>query len=176
MHMDPQPLPYYQRGIILFTPSLVRCPSFAPSAKFQLLSGRSPSGASVSSPSLTSDPIHKICQSLHEIFSRVYHYIINEEGQPMYLGLRTSVIYYNTSIPSWVWYDRKDPESVAVSISPEASLLLGLSFQNFQHFPLCEGVHSVDFSGVRDDKCHTGVGQSRVRFCHEGSIMLFDSI
>ena len=56
----------------------------------------------------------------------MYHYIINEEGQPMYLGLRTSVIYYNTSIPSWVWYDRKDPESVAVSISPEASLLLGL--------------------------------------------------
>ena len=44
----------------------------------------------------------------------------------MYLGLRTSVIYYNTSIPSWVWYDRKAPESVAVSISPEASLLLGL--------------------------------------------------
>ena len=27
---------------------------------------------------------------------------------------------------------------------------------------LFTGVHSVDFSGVRDDKCHTGVGQSRV--------------
>ena len=26
-----------------------------------------------------------------------------------------------------------------------------------------EGVHNVDFSGVRDDKCHTGVGESRVR-------------
>ena len=25
------------------------------------------------------------------------------------------------------------------------------------------GVHSVDFSNVRDDKCHVGVGQSRVR-------------
>ena len=55
----------------------------------------------------------------------MYHYIINEDGQPMYLGLRTSVLYYNASIPSWVWYDRKDPKSVAVSISPEASLLLG---------------------------------------------------
>ena len=29
---------------------------------------------------------------------------------------------------------------------------------------LFAGVHSVDFSGVRDDKCHTGVGQSRVSF------------
>ena len=56
----------------------------------------------------------------------MYHYIINEDGQPMYLGLRTSVLYYNASIPSWVWYDRKDPKSVAVSISPEASLFLGL--------------------------------------------------
>ena len=26
-----------------------------------------------------------------------------------------------------------------------------------------KGVHNVDFSGVRDDKCHTGVGESRVR-------------
>ena len=26
-----------------------------------------------------------------------------------------------------------------------------------------KGVHNVDFSGVRDDKCHTGVGQSRVK-------------
>ena len=50
------------------TPSLIRCLSFAPSAKFQLLSVRSPWGASVSSPSLTSDTIHKICPSFkHEI-------------------------------------------------------------------------------------------------------------
>ena len=80
----------------------------------------------------------------------------------MYLGHRTSVLYYNKTIPSWVWFDRKDPSSVAVSISPEASLLLG-EFSNppILHSPL-KGVHSVDFSGVRDDKCHTGVGQSRV--------------
>ena len=82
---------------------------------------------------------------------RVYNYVINEDGQPMYLGSRTSVLYYNKTIPSWVWwdlrtklclskifsilcyyrhisrYDRKDPSSVAVSISPEASLMLGWS-------------------------------------------------
>ena len=27
---------------------------------------------------------------------------------------------------------------------------------------ILKGVHNVDFSGVRDDKCHTGVGESRV--------------
>ena len=44
----------------------------------------------------------------------------------MYLGHRNSVLYYNASLPSWVWYDRKDSKSVAVSNSPEASLFLGL--------------------------------------------------
>ena len=56
---------------------------------------------------------------------RLYHYIIREDGQPMYLGHRNSVLYYNSSLPSWVWYDRKDNRSVAISISPEASLFLG---------------------------------------------------
>ena len=36
-------------------------------------------------------------------YLRVYNYIINEDGQPMYLGSRTSVLYYNKTIPSWVW-------------------------------------------------------------------------
>ena len=34
---------------------------------------------------------------------RVYNYIINEDGQPMYLGSRSSVLFYNKTIPSWVW-------------------------------------------------------------------------
>ena len=37
------------------------------------------------------------------MFDRVYNYVINEDGQPMYLGSRTSVIFYNKTIPSWVW-------------------------------------------------------------------------
>ena len=79
----------------------------------------------------------------------------------MYLGQMTSVLYYNGSVPSWVWYDRKDAKSVAVSISPEASLFLGLStLYDCQHV---EGVHNVDFSGVQDDKCQSGVGESRVK-------------
>ena len=44
----------------------------------------------------------------------------------MYLGHRNSVLYYNAGVPSWVWYDRKDSRSVAVSNSPEASLFLGV--------------------------------------------------
>ena len=36
--------------------------------------------------------------------SRVYNYIINEAGQPMFVGSHTSVLFYNRSISSWVWY------------------------------------------------------------------------
>ena len=94
----------------------------------------------------------------------MYHYIIREDGQQMYLGHRNSVLYYNASVPSWVWYDRKDSRSLAVSISPEASLFLGLLPIFFYCLGnLLAGVHYVDFSGVRDDKCQTGVGQSRVK-------------
>ena len=96
-------------------------------------------------------------------YPRIYHYIIREDGQPMYLGHRNSVLYYNASLPSWVWYDRKDSKSVAVSISPESSLFLGLLRCWYNNVNVFEGVHDVDFSGVRDDKCHTGVGESRVR-------------
>ena len=40
------------------------------------------------------------------IFDRVYNYMISEEGQPRYLGSRTSVLFYNKTLLSWVWYDR----------------------------------------------------------------------
>lgn len=76
------------------------------------------------------------------MFDKVYYYVINDDGQPMYIGSRTSVLFYDKEKLSWVWYDRKSSNSVATSISPEASLLIG--------------VHNVDFSGVIDDKCYTG--------------------
>ena len=84
----------------------------------------------------------RVFQSYHSL-TRVYYYVINEEGQPTYIGTHTSVISYNKSISSWVWwdwtgfyenglqllfarYDKKDPSSEAVSRSSPASLLLGL--------------------------------------------------
>jgi len=76
------------------------------------------------------------------MFDKVYNYVINEDGQSMYIGSRTSVLYYDKEKLQWVWYDRKSSKSVATSISSEASLLMG--------------VHTVDFSGVIDDKCYTG--------------------
>jgi len=76
------------------------------------------------------------------MFDKVYQYVINEDGQPMYIGSRTSVLYYDKEKIMWVWYDRKSSKSVATSISSEASLLMG--------------VHNVDFSGLIDDKCYTG--------------------
>ena len=70
------------------------------------------------------------------MFDREYNYVINEQGQPMYLlllllllltfglitfgdynttpdprylGIRSSVLLYNKTLPSWVWYDRSAP-------------------------------------------------------------------
>ena len=76
------------------------------------------------------------------MFDKVYNYVINEDGQPMYIGSRTSVLFYDKEKLMWVWYDRKSSKSVATSISSEASLMIG--------------VNNVDFSGVIDDKCYTG--------------------
>ena len=84
------------------------------------------------------------------LFDRDYTYLIGKDGRPMYLGYRSSVIFYDRDASAWVWYDRKDNRSVAVSSSPEASLFLG--------------VHTVDFAGVKDDKCHSGpVEASRLK-------------
>jgi hypothetical protein len=83
------------------------------------------------------------------LFDRTYTYTIDEDGRPMYLGYHSSVIFYDEARPGWVWYDRKDNQSVAVSSAPEESLLLGLQ--------------TVDFTGVRD-KCNSGPAErSRVR-------------
>ena len=133
----------------------------------------------------------RVFQSYHSL-TRVYYYVINEEGQPTYIGTHTSVISYNKSISSWIWwewtgfyanslkllfarYDKKDPSSEAVSRSSPASLLLGLQKMSSFIFFSCpvsffscpvsrqkkthSGVHNMDFSGVRDDKCDTGIGQ-----------------
>ena len=60
----------------------------------------------------------------------------------MFTGKRTSVIFYDTEQFRWVWYDRKNNKSLAVSYASEDSLLIG--------------VHDIDFSGVVDDKCYKG--------------------
>ena len=43
-------------------------------------------------------------QCLHGCFvPRAYNYIINEDGQPMFVGTHTSIIFYNRTMSSWVW-------------------------------------------------------------------------
>ena len=51
---------------------------------------------------------------------------------------------------------------MAVSNSPEASLFLGVPTFYSSLGNVLKGVHYVDFSGVPDDKCQTGDGQSQV--------------
>ena len=77
--------------------------AFAPSARWRPVWGESLWEASVNSPCLTGS-FWTLKSSLIKFdCSRVYNYIINEEGQPMYLGSRSSVLFYNKTIPSWVW-------------------------------------------------------------------------
>ena len=97
------------------------------------------------------------------IFDRVYYYTINEQGIAMYSGKRTSVIFYDTELFSWVWYDRKNNKSMAVSYASEDSLLIG--------------VHDVDFSEVVDDKCYKGgsrVKRIKLTSCGEGEFTCTD--
>ena len=100
------------------------------------------------------------------LFDRDYTYVINENGKPMFLGYRSSVIFYDEDVLGWVWFDRKDNRSVAISQSPEASLFVG--------------VHEVDFAGVKDDKCHSGpreasrVKQVKMTSCSKGEFTCND--
>ena len=66
-------------------------------------------------------------------------FTITEEGSLLYKGDHTSIIYFDKDNLAWKWYDRKDNQSVATSLSSENSMLLG--------------VHVFDFSKVKDDFC-----------------------
>ena len=63
----------------------------------------------------------------------------------MYVGYFTSVIFYDQEQQLWVWYDRKDNQTLATSSAPQTSLLLG--------------VHEFDFSEVQQHKCAISSGK-----------------
>ena len=113
-------------------------------------------------PKLTWDIFKGV--SLHHQWGRPAHVPWTEDF--------SHLLQYQHSLLGLVW--QKGPRECGSQHLP-GSFSSSRFAKNFQHFPLCEGVHSVDFSGVRDDKCHTGVGQSRVRFRDKGNIMLFNS-
>ena len=49
------------------------------------------------------------------LFDKTYTFMLNEKGNALYLGYHTSIIYYEKAEESWVWFDRKDNRSKAVS-------------------------------------------------------------
>ena len=67
------------------------------------------------------------------MFDRVYNYVINEEGQPMYLGSRTSVLFYNTTIPSWVWFDRWEAGPGSQCLGQEACLTVSVLVRKYAY-------------------------------------------
>ena len=53
--------------------------------------------------------------------TRMYSYIINEEGLPMFVGTHTSILFYNQSMASWVWWDQTQAYSngILAKVRPE---------------------------------------------------------
>ena len=49
------------------------------------------------------------------LFDKTYTFLIDEKGSALFLGYHTSIIYFEKAEESWVWYDRKDNRSKAVT-------------------------------------------------------------
>ena len=49
------------------------------------------------------------------LFDKTYTFLIDENGSALFLGYHTSIIYFEKAEESWVWYDRKDNQSKAVT-------------------------------------------------------------
>ena len=73
------------------------------------------------------------------MFDNVYLYNIDNGGNMVYVGERTSVIFYDEVQNQWVWYDMHNNRSVATSSAPQGSLMIG--------------VVEIDFKDVIEDKC-----------------------
>jgi len=87
-------------------------------------------------------------------FDDKYLYNIGENGIPILRGTTTSVISYNSTSEMWIWYDRQDKASQAVSKSPQSSLLLGL--------------HKFDFSAVKTNPCMGNLIDIKFSTCKTG--------
>ena len=98
------------------------------------------------------------------LFNIDYIFTIAEEGTLLYQGDHTSVIFYDPGISVWRWYDRKDNQSQATSSSSEGSMLLG--------------VHTFDFSTVKDDICTANTESRLLRVkltsCNRGEFTCSD--
>ena len=81
--------------------------------------------------------IRGLCQE--SLFNTKYTMTVNEQGRVVYVGLYSSVLYFNTEQEQWEWYDQKDNSSYAWSKSLSNTMLLGR--------------HVFDFSAVKDDPC-----------------------
>ena len=53
------------------------------------------------------------------VYNTEYIFTISEEGSLLYRGDHTSIIYFDKNRSIWMWYDRKDNQSVATCVSSE---------------------------------------------------------
>jgi hypothetical protein len=82
----------------------------------------------------------------YSLYDRTYSYGIDTSGHTLLQGDSSSLIYYDSTIKTWVLWSINTQNRVAVSTAPEYSLMLGTV--------------KFDFKDVSDDLCGTGDGNS----------------
>ena len=96
--------------------------------------------------------VRGLCQN--SVLDKTYLYSIGDNGLPLLRGKTTSVIRFDVPNKHWIWYDRRENQSIAKSLSPENSLLLG--------------VHKIDFSSVVNNPCEGPVLDIKLTTCGAG--------
>ena len=88
---------------------------------------------------------------------RNYIFRVGENGNPLYVGLHLSFIYYDTERKLWAWIDKSKPESTVTTLAKEKSMMIG--------------INEMDFSDY-DDKCVELLKEKVLRIklttCNEG--------
>ena len=83
------------------------------------------------------------------LFNTKYSLTIDNQGNVLYVGHFSSVLYFDREKEQWEWYDQMDNSSYASSKSLSNTMLLGR--------------HIFDFSTVKDDPCSSESGGSKLR-------------
>ena len=75
--------------------------------------------------------VRGLCKN--SMYDTDYYYTVSDEGDMLYVGQKTSSIWYDSKKEQWIWVDRKDKTAVATSNSRLDSLFLGANSVNFEN-------------------------------------------
>ena len=113
--------------------------------------------------------IRGLCKDSH--YDTTYVYTVSSKGEPMYVGLTSSAIWYDFDNSQWVLTDRKDGSKFATSHSKLESLFLGVSEVNFQNISdVCVKDRESKHVTIKVTSCIKGNQFT----CDDGNCILMD--